>query len=73
MGEIMDETNKKSQHDEVVAGWSYALADGRRQMAAARRRVRELSLAVRVCEERVRNGEKWPGTGEPPFIGQTES
>lgn len=54
----MDQTHKMRQEGQ---GWAYALADAKRQLKAARRRVRELTLAVKDCEVRVRKGEPWPG------------
>jgi hypothetical protein len=52
-------THKESQI--TVGGWARALDDARRQLAAAKKRVKELTIAIRVCEERVRDGEPFPG------------
>jgi len=43
------------------SGWEMALADAQAQLDEARRRVRDLRRAVQVCEERVRDGEPFPG------------
>lgn len=48
-----------------VQSWKEALADAKAQLEAAKRRVRELRSAIRVCEDRVRTKEPFPG-----FSGQ---
>ena len=43
------------------SGWKNALEDARCQLDAAKKRVKELTIAVRVCEERVESGDPFPG------------
>ena len=50
------------------SGWQRALADAKQQLDAAKRRVKELQIAVRVCEQRVAAGEPFPT--EDRIIGQ---
>jgi len=41
--------------------WADALNDAKQQLSDARKRVRELAHAVKVCEKRVEKCEPFPG------------
>lgn len=53
---------------EVCVTWGDALRDAQKQLAEARKRVRQLAQAVRVCEDKVRRGEPFPGQRETPEL-----
>lgn len=53
-------THNKSQEAGTVTSWAEALKRGRSQLLAAKKRVHDLTLAIRVCEQKVRSGERFP-------------
>ena len=52
---------KKNVTRRVKLSWNKALADARLRLARAKDDVRNLELAVQTFEEKVKNGEPWPG------------
>jgi hypothetical protein len=52
--------SKDKQIDKSV-GWSSALAEARRQLATVQARSRTLRRSVALIEEKIKEGEPWPG------------
>jgi len=58
---VTDKPIKDEVTYRAVKSWAEALDDAQAQLRAAKGRVKELSVAVRVCEQRVKSGDPWPG------------
>jgi len=51
---------QKSNMLSKSAGWAVALQDAEKRLREAQARVEELKLVVKVCRQRVANGDPWP-------------
>jgi hypothetical protein len=57
----------------TLLSWADALTDAEKQLENVKRRARELAAVVRVCKQRVRSGEPFPGsTDDSGILGQAK-
>lgn len=55
----MDITGRGARDD---ANWHLALAEAERRLVEAERQCSRLRMAIRIFEQKIRNGAEWPGT-----------
>lgn len=58
----MNHSHKIVKEETHKITWNDALADAKAKLKAAKFRVRQMTEAVRVCEQRVRDGEEFPAS-----------
>ena len=53
--------SREKRTKKLVDGWGQAARDARRQIEQAKARIASLEKSVRICEQKAKDGEPWPG------------